>query len=75
MRRLQQEMQQERDKYSQLLLKYQDLLSQAVEDSHVSIRLISEHFCFQNFVLKSYLSCIADQTKTPNGNRLQGNGN
>lgn len=38
-RRLQQEMQQEREKYNQLLLKFQDLQSQAIEDSHVSRRV------------------------------------
>ena len=40
MRRLQQEMQQEREKYNQLLLKFQDLQSQVIEDSHVSFQLI-----------------------------------
>lgn len=33
---MQQEMQQEREKYNQLLLKFQDLQSQVIEDSHVS---------------------------------------
>lgn len=44
MRRLQQEMQQEREKYNQLLLKYQDLQSQVIEDSHVSFQL----FCLKH---------------------------
>lgn len=50
MRRLQQEMQQEREKYNQLLLKFQDLQSQVIEDSHVSfqwiIHLPKKHFIY-----------------------------
>lgn len=37
MRRLQQELSQEREKYNQLSLKLQDVQSQIIEDSHVSL--------------------------------------
>ncbi|XP_055847219.1 rho-associated protein kinase 1 isoform X4 [Episyrphus balteatus] len=44
-RRLQQELTQERDKYNQLLLKFQDLQSQLIEESHARTKLQMEIDC------------------------------
>lgn len=44
-RRLQQELTQERDKYNQLLLKYQDLQGQLIEESHARTKLQMEIDC------------------------------
>ncbi|KAG4078255.1 hypothetical protein HA402_011327 [Bradysia odoriphaga] len=44
-RRLQQEMTQERDKYNQLLLKYQDVQSQLNDESHAKTKLQMEIDC------------------------------
>lgn len=45
MRRLQQELSQEREKYNQMLLKYQDLQQQAVEDQQVKQKMSMEIDC------------------------------
>lgn len=45
MRRLQQELSQERDKYNQLLLKYQDLQQQYVDDQQLKNKMNMEIDC------------------------------
>jgi len=45
MRRLQQELSQERDKYNQLLLKHQDLQQQNVEDQQLKQKMFMEIDC------------------------------
>ncbi|XP_051861723.1 rho-associated protein kinase 1 isoform X2 [Drosophila albomicans] len=45
MRRLQQELSQERDKYNQLLLKHQDLQQQSVEDQQLKQKMFMEIDC------------------------------
>lgn len=75
MRRLQQELSQEREKYNQLSLKLQDVQSQIIEDSHVSERNVNEILCnfvviiFRNkkriFLLRSSKSCKWKSTVRP----------
>lgn len=72
-RRLQQELTQEREKYNQLLLKYQDVQSQLNDESHVSqdihqYSIVWSHYFKINF-------WFVGKNKASNGNRLQSYGN
>lgn len=66
-RRLQQELTQEREKYNQLLLKYQDVQSQLNEECHVS-PIFFVFFQLKKKLILFYKILVED--KITNGNRL-----
>lgn len=82
-RRLQQELTQEREKFNELLLKYQDIQTQLNDEVHVSAEYLHEiQFNFNSFLFHdfhyncshfSFLFSVKNQAS--NGNRLQSNRN
>ena len=68
-RRLQLELTQERDKFNQMMQKYQDIQNQLLEEKQV--RKFKTKF--RNFIL--ILCFFTVKNETPNGKRLQGNRN
>lgn len=82
-RRLQQELTQEREKFNELLLKYQDIQTQLNDEVHVrteyfhKIQFNFNTFLFRNFHYNflHFLFLFSVKNQTPNGNRLQSNRN
>lgn len=70
-RRLQQELTQEREKYNQLLLKYQDIQTQLNDELHVRLIQLS-HFMFHfspiNNFYKIFIHLLSGKNQTTNGN-------
>lgn len=82
-RRLQQELTQEREKFNELLLKYQDIQTQLNDEVHVSTEYFHKiQFNFNTFLFRNFhynflhfLFLFSVKNQTPNGNRLQSNRN